>query len=443
MSFFSKFKSQSCCQSDQNALLGFYMAVLCHAAKTQPQNSHHYQAQKLEALGRLAGGVAHDFNNLLSIIDGYALMTLKNTKGDHQTLRYADRIHQAAKRGADLTRKLLTFGKHRIKTNTVIDLGQTVEEQEKTLHSLLPDTVSLTIQMQDDMPVHCSTETMSQILTPLIMNACDSIADCGSIMVDGVVCGGDELPPFIPSTECDNDYMCLTVMDTGTGIAPEILDKVFDPFFSTKEQGQGAGLGLSLVYGLVQQVGGYIDIHSSPGVGTAVRLYFPLSDQEPEVKKVTILSNDDISSIRFEGYSALVVDDEPDILHVVSDMLEELGMTVVSAPNGAEALIEQENFTGTIDFLLTDVMMPELNGVKLAELMAQLRPETKTVFMSGYPAGSSANHIQVPNDAVLLAKPVSLEKLATYLYRSLNVDEAEPQEHSSLPMHHWQETASM
>lgn len=201
------------------------------------------------------------------------------------------------------------------------------------------------------------------------------------------------------------------------GMPKDVVDRIFDPFFTTKEQGKGTGLGLSMVYGLVKQIGGHIDVFSTLGQGTTMSVYLPLSDKVP--KKI-LGGEDNLSSIRFDGYSVLVAEDEPDLLALVSNMLEDLGMKVLRASNGNEALAVQDDYEGKIDLLLTDVVMPELNGVDLADLLKELRPDVNVIFMSGYPAKGQMARVEIPEDAVFIAKPIEYDALVKVIYTILS-----------------------
>ena len=247
------------------------------------------------------------------------------------------------------------------------------------------------------------SDGLSQIVMNLVINARDAMPEGGTVT--------------IRAEKKDGEMLHLSVGDTGTGIDPDIVSRIFDPFFTTKEQGKGTGLGLSFVYNLVQDMKGTVEVDSVPGAGTVIHIFLPLHPKGP-VRQV--VEQDGV--IRFEGYTVLVAEDEPELLAIISDYLKNLGMKVISAENGADALVKQDEFEGDIDFLLTDIVMPELNGIKLAELLQSLRTETKVVFMSGFPEAGNAPPLKIPEGAVLLAKPLVFEKLATVLKSVLDRD---------------------
>lgn len=380
------------------------------------------QSQKLEALGQLAGGVAHDFNNVLSIIDGYAKMgrmALIKKEGDvldtDKVETFLDRISQSASRGASLTRQLLTFGRHKIVGSSKVNLGSLVQEQEKLLLPLMGAYWELNITSQDDLFIEIAPDSISQIVMNLVINARDAMPDGGEISLSTTTFTGEELPRCVPKECMDTEYVCLAVSDKGTGIKPDVLENMFDPFFTTKTHGQGTGLGLSMIYGLVKQARGFIDVKTQLGEGTTFTLYFPQC-HEKKIKSVTS-SPSDLTGVNFQGFTACVAEDEEDLLFVMSSMLEEMGIHVLQARNGNEALHIQDDYEDDIDFLITDIMMPEMNGVRLAELFSSLRPETKMIFVSGYPSNPEMPLVSLPEGSPLLAKPIEYDKMARVLIR--------------------------
>ena len=376
------------------------------------------KTQKLEALGQLAAGVAHDFNNILSIIDGYARIAGKNWDDKARAMDDLDRIRTASRRGANLIKKMLTFSRHEIVDDTVIDLGAVVREQELLLRPLLDASVKCSVLIDhQEMYVECPIENITQIIMNLVLNARDVMPDGGVLLLEVRACPQKTLPAVLLKQNSDKSYASIIVSDTGMGMPKDVVDRIFDPFFTTKEQGKGTGLGLSMVYGLVKQIGGHIDVFSTLGQGTTMSVYLPLSDKVP--KKI-LGGEDNLSSIRFDGYSVLVAEDEPDLLALVSNMLEDLGMKVLRASNGNEALAVQDDYEGKIDLLLTDVVMPELNGVDLADLLKELRPDVNVIFMSGYPAKGQMARVEIPEDAVFIAKPIEYDALVKVIYTILS-----------------------
>lgn len=381
------------------------------------QEDQFYQMQKMEALAQLAGGVAHDFNNILSIVDGYARMVQGRMEVDDPSFNYLGRINQATKRGASLTRQLLTFGSHQIAGEKVVNLRHLIGEQEALIAPLIDASIQLYVNCYEDLHIKCAPDGFVQVLINLVINARDSMPDGGSIIISAKQCEKNILPAIVPEEARQTDYARISVMDTGCGMDADTIANIFNPFYTTKERGKGTGLGLAMVFGIMRQMGGYIDVHSNVGQGTSMHLYIPLSDErEAEQPKVITGEKDEM---RFDGYTVLVAEDEEDLLYVVSSMLEGLGMNVISAKNGNEALIQQDLHEGEIDLLLTDIVMPEVNGPKLAELMKSVRPECHVVYMSGYPSDGKLAKVTLPDDGPLLTKPVEYKELMDLIHSLL------------------------
>jgi PAS domain S-box-containing protein len=396
----------------------FFIAIFTDITELKMREADLSRTQKMDALGQLAAGVAHDFNNVLSIISGYSRMVQKSEDDKETTAQYMEKIDRATERGATLTSQLLTFSRHKIISKNVLDLSRVVAEQVAFLQPLIPSTINFSTDIEDAvLAVECSSDHVMQIIMNLAINARDSMKDGGDLMLSARRIEHEDLPPKIKEKSGEMPMVCLSVSDTGTGIDQATLDKIFDPFFTTKDQGKGTGLGLFMVYGLLNQMGGYIDVDSQPGEGSTFSVFWPLSDKEPD--KYIEGDVEDIESINLKGYTALVAEDEPDLLLLVSDMLGKLGMTVLTAANGNEALLAQAEHEGNIDLLLTDVVMPELNGAKLAELFAEERPESAVIFMSGYPANAREINSPLPEDAQLMAKPLNYDTLARVIFRTL------------------------
>lgn len=418
--------------------LDLIVAVLNETTLLKQREAEFFHAQKLEALGQLAAGIAHDFNNILSIIDGFAMMLKGHIHdGDDKTKGYLDRISVASQRGAGLTRKMLTFGSHKVVRKNVVDVRSILADQEALLLPLLSSDIVLKIVLPQE-PVHvkCSSDSLAHIIMNLAINAKDAMYGSGTLIAELSMIDRAKLPEKIKAHLAEDRYACLMIADTGTGMDEKTLAKVFDPFFSTKERNKGTGLGLSVVYGLVQELGGYIDISSKLGEGTQVSVYMPISD-EP-VSKAISGNLKDIQDMRLDGFTMMVVEDEPDLREIVSQILENAGVTVLRADNGVDALCLQDEFDDDIDVLITDVVMPEMNGVKLAELFSAVRPEARIIFMSGYPAGGDMAPVELPEDAHFIAKPVNYESLIKVLYLVLTQRELNKQAEFMAEVAHWE-----
>lgn len=376
----------------------YCLIVIEDTTESKIMEGQYFQAQRLEALGQLAGGVAHDFNNILSIIDGYARIAKKNMAEASDARKYMDHIAQAVQRGSALTSQLLTFGRHKISRDTVIDLGDLVRDQETLLRPLMDATINLCIKADENVCVEVSPDNICQILLNLCINARDAMPVGGDLTVE-------------VSTN-EHGEATLRVIDTGAGMTPEVRAKMFDPFFTTKDQGKGTGLGLSMVYGLVKDMKGDIDVVSKIGAGTSITIYLPISEKHPHHREII---EDGEGNLHIQGFTALVAEDEPDLLGILSDTLENMGINVLRASNGNEALLVQDDYDGDIDLLITDVVMPEMNGVRLAELFESVRPESRVMFMSGYPANNLMTRVTLPDNAVMMPKPVEIKKLTALL----------------------------
>jgi len=385
----------------------YCLVVMEDATEGKIRESKYSQSLRLEALGQLAGGVAHDFNNLLSIIDGYARLGKKTTRDGDDIRNCLDKIMQAVQRGSAITKHLLTFGSHKIVGEHTTDLGRLVTDQQVLLKPLLDATIRLSVNVEDGLYIDAPEDAICQILLNLAVNSRDAMPDGGHLIVEA---GQKE------------EWIFLRVIDTGCGMPPDIKAKMFDPFFTTKDQGKGTGLGLSMVYGLVKDMKGDIDVVSKLGEGTAITLWLPASQKLPQTNKIM---DGAVDTASLEGLTVLVAEDEPDLLETLSVALQDFGITVLKAANGNEALRIQGEHQGTIDFLLTDVVMPEVNGVKLSELFHEVRPGTAVIFMSGYPANGQMARVPLPAKAVLLPKPVQIESLASVLQRMAALQEKE------------------
>lgn len=399
-----------------NILIGFISDETQHMIR----DNQLLQAQKLDALGQLAGGVAHDFNNILSIIDGFIRLTDLAVKRGENVENNIQRIRKAVERGSGLTKQLLMFGKKKISDDNIVDICAQMKDIELLLRPVIGENISLMMECPTQpITLRGTGDNFTQIVMNLAINARDAIVEKGNISMK-----------IAEHKDSQGHYVVLEVIDDGTGIPDSILSKIYDPFFSTKEQGKGTGLGLSMVYGLVQQMGGEISVHSQESVGTCFTLIFPIVELDV-TETVSIESNGSAEILK--GKTILVAEDEADLLDIIDINLSEMGLRVLKASNGQEALVIQDEYNGKIDFLLTDMVMPELGGQKLAALMREVRPDTHIVFMSGYPIRNNAAQIDLPEDSVFLAKPVKPEHLQYTLEDCLNSGQAQKQVAS-----HWE-----
>ncbi|WP_455383220.1 response regulator [Salinispira pacifica] len=344
-------------------------------------------AQKMEAVGRLSGGIAHDFNNLLTIIMGYSKLLREGLQDDAEThlaeLRSdVEGILKAATKSANLTRQLLAFSRHQVLQPKVISLNRIVGDVEKMIRRLMTESIVMQVYLADEpCSIYVDQGQMEQVLLNLTVNAKDAMPEGGTLVIRTAVenlAGRRAIQTGIIEP---GDYAVLRVQDTGTGIPPEIVHRIFDPFFTTKEVGRGTGLGLSTVYGIVTQSGGYIDVESAPGKGTTFIVMLPLNTSGVAEGEQLTVSDD-----RFNGSETLlIVEDEQPVRELLNRVLKGHGYNVVVAQSPGEALLVAEERGSEIDLVVTDVLMPRLSGRKLAERLRDKVPGLRILLMSGHP----------------------------------------------------------
>lgn len=374
-------------------------------------------AQKLEALGQLASGIAHDFNNILSIIEGHTEIALKQLQAGTLSADQLERIRAATARGAGLTRQLLAFGRQKVGVLERLDACKTLAGIRLLLQPLFGAGVRVDMSMPAvPLWVEAGEDHLTQIVLNLALNARDALPAGGEVQISCLACGEGALPLLLRQRQDKRAYMRLSVTDNGTGISPAVLPHIFEPFYSTKARSGGTGMGLAVVYGLVEQLGGVIDVKSRMGEGTAMHVYLPLA-AAPESRSLLQGWEDHAAGLR--GRTVLLAEDEPELRDILGLMLEGFEMKVLRATNGNEALDLQQAFAGDIDFLLTDVVMPEMDGVALAEIFARHRPETNVIYMSGYPLLGGERGLRVPDTATFISKPLQESTVRQVLERAL------------------------
>lgn len=361
-------------------------------------------AQKVEAVGVLAGGVAHDFNNILSIVLTYSSMLLDELGPEHPLYDDVKQIAKAGERAAELTRQLLAFSRKQMLQPQVLNLGHVVAGMEKMVRRLVPESVTLNFVTSTDLGrVFADAGQLEQTIMNLIVNARDAMPDGGTITIETV---NAELDGEYAATHLGvtaGRYVMLAVTDTGVGIAPELRDRIFEPFFTTKEKGKGTGLGLSTVFGIVKQSGGHISVYSEPGTGTTFKIYLPRTDDAAEA----ISPSKQPPPTTGGTETVLLVEDDDQLRQVAHTILHRHGYNVLEAANGGEALLRCEEFKAKIHLLVTDVIMPRMTGKQLADRIALLRPEMKVLFMSGYTDDSIVHHGIVDAGIAFIQKPLS------------------------------------
>lgn len=377
------------------------------------------QSQKMEAIGRLAGGLAHDFNNMLNVILGYTELALEQFDSDHPVHDDLREVHSAAERSAELTRQLLAFARQQTVAPEVLDLNSTVGAMLKMLNRLIGEHIALTWKPGEALgKVSMDPAQVDQILANLIVNARDAISDVGNVTIETVNAEIDsgycqQHPDAAPGR-----YIMLAVSDTGHGMDEAILERIFEPFFSTKEQGLGTGLGLATVYGIVKQNNGFVNAYSEPGCGTTIKIYLP---RQPDGEdKMNSGDESGGKSMPSGTETVLLVEDEEALLALGKRVLERLGYTILPTTSPGEAIRLAETYPGHIDLLLTDVVMPEMNGRDLWVRVNSLRANMKVLFMSGYTADAIAHHGVLEEGVMFIQKPYTAVTLATKLRQVLD-----------------------
>ena len=374
------------------------------------------QAQKMEVVGQLAGGVAHDFNNMLSVILGYAQIALEKTEQSTTLHDDLQEIPDAAQRSTNITRQLLAFARKQTIAPQVLDLNQTVEGMLKMLRRLIGEDVKLSWLPQAGIwSVKIDPSQIDQLLANLCVNARDAISGVGMLQIATEMVTLE--PEFCASHVgfVPGEFVCLAVSDNGCGMEKAILDKIFEPFFTTKGLGHGTGLGLSTVYGIVQQNDGFIHVASEPKVGTTFRIYLPRYIGEGSA----MAKQNNGATERGQGETVLIVEDEIAILKLTRRILKGLGYTVLTAGGPQEAINLAHDQVGAIDLLLTDVIMPEMNGKDLAERLLAIHPGLKCLLMSGYTASVIANQGIMNDGSHFIRKPFTAQELGKKVREAL------------------------
>jgi PAS domain S-box-containing protein len=364
-----------------------------------------HQAQKMEAIGRLAGGVAHDLNNLLTPVMGYGEMLLNALSTDPNLLKKVEHILEASERARDLVQQLLAFSRQQTLTFSAVKLNQAVSDFQNLLRQAIREDIAVHIETEPgDTTVRADKGQLEQVIMNLAINAQDAMPNGGTLIIKTQrVHLDDPSVQSLPEISA-GEYVMLSVSDTGAGIDAQTLEKIFDPFFTTKEAGRGTGLGLATVYGIVKQHSGHISVSSEPSQGTTFKILFPAfqgqkSFQDHPIEEVVA---------DFRGTETImVVEDNAMVRDMVVMILEEQGYTVLSASYGSECLEILTRFHGRLHLLLTDVVMPDMNGKELYERASSLFPSLRPLYMSGYSNNVIAHHGILDDDVALLQKPFS------------------------------------
>jgi two-component system cell cycle sensor histidine kinase/response regulator CckA len=367
------------------------------------------QSQKMEAIGRLAGGIAHDFNNLLTIIKGYSQLSLSELKEGHPLRENLEGIQKATDRATDLIRKILAFSRRQLMEMRVLDLNTLLMDLDKLLRRIIGEDIELVTVLAEDLGrVKVDPGQIEQVILNLSVNAKDAMPNGGKLTIETANAELDEAYARNHLSVISGRYVMLSVSDTGVGMSPEVRERIFEPFYTTKEKGKGTGLGLSTVYGIVKQSGGNIWVYSEPGQGTTFKIYLPREEEPLEEIREKVVKEE----FPRGSETVLVVEDEEEVRKLAVRILQKQGYKVLEASQGNEALFICEQHEEPIHLLVTDVVMPGMSGRELSERLTSLRPEIKILYMSGHTNSAIVHHGVLEPGVNLLQKPFTPEALA-------------------------------
>ena len=377
------------------------LAVLMDVTARRHLEEQLRQAQKMEAVGMLAGGVAHDFNNLLTIITGYSQLILNNLGASDPNRHSAEQIMKAAERAAALTKQLLAFSRRQVLQPRIVDLNRLITSLSSMLQRLIGEDIDLRLVLRPDLGrVSADPGQLEQVLMNLVVNARDAMPKGGTLTVETANADLDEGYAGRHILVKPGPYIMIAVSDTGHGMDEATRARLFEPFFTTKGTGKGTGLGLSTVFGIVKQSGGSVDVYSELGQGTSVKIYLPRIDQQ-----ATIEAEELKRKAAHGTETVMIVEDDEMVRSLVRETLEREGYKLLDTSDPVEALRMAQNFRGPIQLLITDVVMPRVNGRELAEQICSQRPDIKVLYMSGYTDSAIVNSGILQKEVAFLQKP--------------------------------------
>jgi two-component system cell cycle sensor histidine kinase/response regulator CckA len=395
------------------------------------------QAQKMEAVGRLAGGVAHDFNNLLTVIHLSTRLMERNLHPEDSLWPHVERIQEAGRRAANLTKQLLAFSRREIAEPQVLDLNQVLGDLDKMLQRLIPEDIEVTTRLTDDLwPVRIDPTQIEQVVVNLAVNAGDAMPGGGKLTIETANVTLDAAYAAHHLEVEPGEYVLLAVSDNGVGMTAEIKARIFEPFFTTKEKGKGTGLGLATVFGIVKQNQGHVWVYSEPDQGTTFKIYLPRAGMpragmpragiphvSEDARTPSHLPTRGAAPTARGSETLLLVEDESGVRELVRDILAAQGYRVLAAQDGVEALQVAGKHEGPIHLLVTDVVMPRLSGRALADQLRSGRPEMRVLFTSGYTDNAIVRHGVLEEGVHFLSKPFELETLARKVQEVLDAAE--------------------
>ena len=403
------------CFRNQDGSVGFFIASFLDITERKQAEeekavleSQLRQAQKMESIGRLAGGVAHDFNNMLSVILGYAELTRDRLPEGHPLTEYVQEIRKAANHSKDTISQLLAFSRKQIVVPKSVELNELIMSMKTALARLIGEDIELHFRPREGLwKIKCDPSQLDQILVNFAVNARDAMPKGGRLTIEtaNVACDDPSCREHLGITP--GEYVLLLVSDNGIGMDQQTLSKIFEPFFTTKGVGQGTGLGLSTVYGIVKQNRGFIYVDSEPGRGSSFKVYFPRILQEDE----PVETAEETALVSGSG-TVLLVEDDPMVRKMTTAMLERIGYTVIASEGPREALLFCKQADTPIDLLISDVVMPGMNGRELRDQIQAIKPGVKVLFVSGYTSNVIAGHGVLEEGVHFAEKPFTLNDLA-------------------------------
>jgi len=365
------------------------------------------RSARLEAVGRLAGGVAHDFNNLVMIIKGYSDILLSSATSENKPM--LEEIKRAGERATGLTRQLLAFSRKQILEPQIVDANQSVHNMVKMLRVLIGEDIELVTKLSDGIHrIQVDPGQLEQVIMNLAVNARDAMPNGGKLILETERCQLDESYVAERSEVMPGSYVVMAVTDTGSGMSKQTQEHIFEPFFTTKDPGKGTGLGLATVYGIVKQSRGHISVYSEVGLGTTFKIYLPTIE-----KSLSVATAESVAPAHRGNETILLVEDEDALRSLAAESLRRLGYNVLPAADGVQALEIAEQHGGIIDVVITDMIMPRMGGLELVGKLRQTRPAVRIIFMSGYTEAATLDRARLEPDAVLLSKPFSIDTLAS------------------------------
>jgi nitrogen-specific signal transduction histidine kinase len=375
------------------------------------------QSQKMEAVGQLAGGIAHDFNNSLTLIKVCSQLALQELKEGEPVREKLQQIDEATQRSGDLARQLLTFSRRHVEETKILDLNNLLNNLNKMLRRAIGENIELVSKMTEDLgKVKADPGQIEQIIVNLVVNARDAMPDGGKLILETANVELDEEYARTHVHVTPGRYLMLSVSDTGKGMTPEIKERIFEPFFTTKEEGKGTGLGLFMVYGIVQKYGGHIVVDSEPEVGTNFRIYLPQADEQIETAREELLR----TKLPRGKETVLVVEDDKDLRTSMAEALKQQGYRALEAGNGEEGLLLFDKYRQEINLIVTDIIMPSMNGFELTDLLIPLCPQMKVLYISGYPDNPALHKRNLSPETNFIPKPFSLGDLAIKVRKALD-----------------------